>query len=290
MVENTYKIAFLSVISNSLVVMLKIAVGMVTGSVAILSEAIHSFLDLIAAFIAFISVRISKKPADTGHPYGHGKVENLSGTIETMLIFAAGIWMIYECVQKLVNPEPVHLPVLGIVVMLAGALINLIVSKLVKREAVKVNSVAMKSNALHLLTDVYTSLGVAASLLVVTLTKWYILDPIIGMVLAVYIIYEAFKLMKEAFPPLIDTRLSEEEEKTILEIIETFHHEFIEIHDFRTRRSGPQEYIDFHMVVASHVTIKDVHDLCDRIERDITDEFKQAQVMIHPEPESERKK
>ncbi|MEW7872134.1 cation diffusion facilitator family transporter [Bacillus velezensis] len=288
--ENTSKIAFLSVISNSLVVMLKIVVGIITGSVAILSEAIHSFLDLIAAFIAFISVRISKKPADTGHPYGHGKVENLSGTIETILIFAAGIWMIYECGQKLVNPAPVHLPVLGIVVMLAGALINLIVSKFVKREAEKVNSVAMKSNALHLLTDVYTSLGVAASLLVVTLTEWYILDPIIGMVLAVYIIYEAFKLMKEAFPPLIDTRLSEEEEKTILKIIETFQQEFIEIHDFRTRRSGPQEYIDFHLVVPSHVTIKDVHDLCDRIERDITDEFKQAQVMIHPEPESERKK
>lgn len=288
--ENTSKIAFLSVISNSLVVMLKIVVGIITGSVAILSEAIHSFLDLIAAFIAFISVRISKKPADTGHPYGHGKVENLSGTIETILIFAAGIWMIYECIQKLVNPAPVHLPVLGIVVMLAGALINLIVSKFVKREAEKVNSVAMKSNALHLLTDVYTSLGVAASLLVVTLTEWYILDPIIGMVLAVYIIYEAFKLMKEAFPPLIDTRLSEEEEKTILKIIETFQQEFIEIHDFRTRRSGPQEYIDFHLVVASHVTIKDVHDLCDRIERDITNEFKQAQVMIHPEPESERKK
>ncbi|MFT4428560.1 cation diffusion facilitator family transporter [Bacillus velezensis] len=288
--ENTSKVAFLSVISNSLVVMLKIVVGIITGSVAILSEAIHSFLDLIAAFIAFISVRISKKPADTGHPYGHGKVENLSGTIETILIFAAGIWMIYECVQKLVNPAPVHLPVLGIVVMLAGALINLIVSKFVKREAEKVNSVAMKSNALHLLTDVYTSLGVAASLLVVTVTEWYILDPIIGMVLAMYIIYEAFKLMKEAFPPLIDTRLSEEEEKTILKIIETFQQEFIEIHDFRTRRSGPQEYIDFHLVVASHVTIKDVHDLCDRIERDITDEFKQAQVMIHPEPESERKK
>ncbi|WP_276787883.1 cation diffusion facilitator family transporter [Bacillus sp. (in: firmicutes)] len=288
--ENTSKIAFLSVISNSLVVMLKIVVGIITGSVAILSEAIHSFLDLIAAFIAFISVRISKKPADTGHPYGHGKVENLSGTIETILIFAAGIWMIYECVQKLVNPAPVHLPVLGIVVMLAGALINLIVSKFVKREAEKVNSVAMKSNALHLLTDVYTSLGVAASLLVVTLTEWYILDPIIGMVLAMYIIYEAFKLMKEAFPPLIDTRLSEEEEKTILKIIETFQQEFIEIHDFRTRRSGPQEYIDFHLIVPSHVTIKDVHDLCDRIERDITDEFKQAQVMIHPEPESERKK
>lgn len=192
--------------------------------------------------------------------------------------------------SKLVNPAPVHLPVLGIVVMLAGALINLIVSKFVKREAEKVNSVAMKSNALHLLTDVYTSLGVAASLLVVTVTEWYILDPIIGMVLAVYIIYEAFKLMKEAFPPLIDTRLSEEEEKTILKIIETFQQEFIEIHDFRTRRSGPQEYIDFHLVVASHVTIKDVHDLCDRIERDITNEFKQAQVMIHPEPESERKK
>ncbi|KXZ13717.1 cation transporter [Bacillus nakamurai] len=290
MVENTSKIAFLSVISNSLVVLLKIAVGILTGSVAILSEAIHSFLDLIAAFIAFISVRISKKPADSGHPYGHGKVENISGTIETILIFAAGIWMIYECVQKLVNPEPVHLPVLGIIVMLAGAAVNFIVSKMVGKEAEKVNSVAMKSNALHLLTDVYTSLGVAISLLFVALTEWYILDPVIGLVLAVYIMFEAFKLMKEAFPPLIDTRLSGEEEETILKIITSFKREYIEIHDFRTRRSGPQEYIDFHLVVSSHFTIEEVHGLCDRIEKEITNEFKNAQVLIHPEPESERKK
>lgn len=211
----TSKIAFLSVMSNTFVVVLKIIVGVLTGSVAVLSEAIHSFLDLMASFIAFISVRISRKPADSKHPYGHGKVENISGTIETLLIFVAGIWIIYECVHKLMHPEPVKLPVLGIVVMLIGALINFVVSRVVNKEAERVHSVAMKSNALHLLTDVFTSLGVAISLLLVALTDWYFLDPIIGMVLALYIMREAFKLMKEAFPPLVDARLTPRKNKRL---------------------------------------------------------------------------
>lgn len=115
--------------SNSLLVVLKIVVGVFTGSVAVISEGIHSSLDLAASLIAFFSVRISKKPADKIHRYGHGKVENISGTIETLLIFVAGIWIIYECIHKLMNPEPIKLPFLGILVMLFGAVINFIVSK-----------------------------------------------------------------------------------------------------------------------------------------------------------------
>ncbi|NMO95561.1 cation diffusion facilitator family transporter [Paenibacillus lemnae] len=285
---NTPKIAFLSVLSNTFVVLMKLAVGILTGSVAVLSEAIHSSLDLLASLIAFISVRISGRPADSGHPYGHGKIENISGTIETLLIFVAGIWIIYECVHKLIYPEPVKLPILGVLVMIVGATINFIVSRVVGREAVRVNSVAMKSNALHLLTDVYTSLGVAASLLLVTLTGWTFLDPIIGIVLAVYIMVEAVKLMKEAFPPLLDARLSYEEEEEILKMIEGFRAEYIEIHDFRTRRSGPHAYIDFHMVVRSKDSFEQIHALCDRIEQMVTNRFKDAQVLIHPEPEHER--
>ncbi|MFJ7184156.1 cation diffusion facilitator family transporter [Lysinibacillus xylanilyticus] len=285
---NSSKVAFLSVLSNSTVVILKLIVGLFTGSVAILSEAIHSLLDLLASFIAFLSVRISSKPADKEHPYGHGKVENISGTIETLLIFVAGIWIIYECIHKIITPTPIKLPVLGILVMLLGALINFVVSRIVYRTAKNTNSVAMKSNALHLLTDVYTSLGVALSLLIVHLTGWYILDPIIGIILACYIMVEAFKLMKEAFPPLLDARLSKEEEEQIIQIIESFKDEYIEYHDFRTRRSGAEEYIDFHLVVASNKSIETVHDLCDRIEEKINNLFHQANILIHLEPENEK--
>ena len=285
---NSSKVAFLSVLSNSTVVILKLIVGLFTGSVAILSEAIHSLLDLLASFIAFLSVRISSKPADKEHPYGHGKVENISGTIETLLIFVAGIWIIYECIHKIITPTPIKLPVLGILVMLLGALINFVVSRIVYRTAKNTNSVAMKSNALHLLTDVYTSLGVALSLLIVHLTGWYILDPIIGIILACYIMVEAFKLMKEAFPPLLDARLSKEEEEQIIKIIESFKDEYIEYHDFRTRRSGAEEYIDFHLVVASNKSIETVHDLCDRIEEKINNLFHQANILIHLEPENEK--
>lgn len=285
---NSSKVAFLSVLSNSTVVILKLIVGLFTGSVAILSEAIHSLLDLLASFIAFLSVRISSKPADKEHPYGHGKVENISGTIETLLIFVAGIWIIYECVHKIIAPTPIKLPLLGILVMLFGALVNIFVSRIVYRTAKITNSVAMKSNALHLLTDVYTSLGVALSLLIVHLTGWYILDPIIGIVLACYIMIEAFKMMKEAFPPLLDASLSKEEEEKIIHIIESFKDEYIEYHDFRTRRSGAEEYIDFHLVVGSHYSIKIVHDLCDRIEEKIQNNFHKANILIHLEPENEK--
>lgn len=284
---NSSKVAFLSVLSNSFVVVLKVVVGIFTGSVAILSEAIHSSLDLLASIIAFFSVRISNKPADKIHPYGHGKVENISGTIETLLIFVAGFWIIYECVLKLIHPEPIKLPFLGILVMLIGASINFVVSRIVNTTAKKTNSIAMKSNALHLLTDVYTSLGVAISLFLVSLTEWYFLDPIIGIILAVYIMFEAYKLMKESFPPLVDARLLPAEEEKIIKIIESYKDEYIEFHDFRTRRSGPTEYVDFHLVVSSHYNIETAHRLCDRIEENIIQQFECAHIIIHLKPEHE---
>lgn len=282
------KIAFLSVMSNSFIVVLKLIVGFLTGSVAILSEAIHSSLDLMASVIAFFSVRLSNQPADDNHPYGHGKVENLSGTIETLLIAVAGIWIIYECVHKLINPEPIKLPALGVTVMLIGAGINYLVSRKVAKTAKETHSVAMKSNALHLLTDVYTSLGVGVSVLLAYITGWTILDPIIGIGLAIYIMIEAAKLLKESFPPLLDARLSQTEERLILRIIESYKEKYIEFHDFRTRRSGPEEYIDFHLVVPSNMNVETAHELCDEIEHEINSHFEKAQVLIHLEPEHER--
>src|SRR5699024_5582600 len=134
---------------------------------------------------------------------------------------------------------PIKLPILGIAVMFFGALVNFIVARMISQKAEETKSMAMKSNALHLLTDVYTSLGVAVSLILVSITDWYFLDPVIGIVLAIYISIEAYKLMKESFPPLLDASLTQQEEQTIKTIIDRFSKDFIEIHDFRTSRSGP---------------------------------------------------
>lgn len=280
-------VALLSVCSNTLVVTLKLIVGVLTGSVAIISEAIHTLLDLFASCIAFISVKLSNRPPDKNHPYGHGKIENLSGTIETLLIFVAGIWIIVESVKKLIHPEPVSMPSLGIAVMLFGALMNYIVSRIVNRTAIETNSIAMKSNAFHLLTDVYTSLGVAFGLLIVSITEWTFLDPLIGIGLAMYIMIEAIHLWKESFNPLLDNNLPEEREQEICKIIDRFSNEFIEYHNFRTRRSGPIDYIDFHLIVQKDTTIEVAHELCNKIEFAIKDQFYYTETFIHLEPEDE---
>jgi len=283
-----HRAAGLSIISNTAIVLLKFMTGIITGSIAILSEAIHSSLDLIASLIAYVSVRMSNKPPDRDHPYGHGKFENISGSVETLLIIVAGIWIIFESGKKLLYSEPIHLPIIGVAVMLIGAMINWIVGRIVKRVGEESKSVAMRSNALHLLTDVYSSVGVAVSLLVVSLTDLYILDPLIGIAIALFIVREAVQLGKESFLPLLDVRLEPEEEERIREILQSFSREYLEYHALRTRRSGSEEHIDMHLVVSSQMRVADAHDLCDRIEGEIRKEFPQAHVLIHIEPEYER--
>lgn len=283
------RVAALSIASNSFIVILKIVVGVLTGSVAIVSEAIHSGLDLMASVIAYLSVRTSRQPPDRTHPYGHGKIENVAGTIETLLIFVAGIWIMIEATEKILHPEPIRLPVLGVSVMLFGALINWIVGRKIKRVGEATKSVAMKSNAFHLMTDVYTSLGVAASLTLVSLTDLYFLDPIIAIGIALFIMKEAVHLGKESFLPLVDVSLSRKERKQIAQIIQSYADEYIEYHNLRTRRSGAEEHIDLHLVVPSDKSIGEAHDLCNRIEADISHTFPQAQILIHVEPESEQK-
>lgn len=280
-------ITLLSIISNLTMFILKLIVGFVTGSVAIISEAIHTSMDLFASILTYFSIQIARQPADKKHPYGHGKAENLSGTVETLLIYVAGIWIIIECIKKLRHPAEITLPFLGIGVMLFGALVNGIVGYLVKRSADKLGSVAMKSNALHLTTDVLTSLGVAASLLLVHYTGMLWLDPVIGMLTALYIMYEATILLKESFPPLMDSRLSTKEELLITDAIKTYQSDYIEYHDFRTRRAGTEIYIDFHLIVAQEMSVGRAHELCDEIEYSIQQHFSQAEILIHIEPESE---
>lgn len=281
------KIALLSICSNSFIVLLKLVVGIITGSVAIISEAVHSLLDLVASIIAFFSVKISNRPPDKEHPYGHGKFENISGTVETLLIFIAGVWIIIESVEKLIHPSPIKLPLVGVFVMLLGAFINWRVGKKVQKVGDETHSVAMQSNALHLLTDVYSSLGVAVALLLVSLTGWVVLDALIGIGIALYIMKESIELGKKSFTPLLDTGLSSNEMIQIEQVLLHFKSQFIEYHDLRTRRSGAEEHIDFHLVLPSSMSIEEAHLLCDKIEDAMKKVLINPQILIHVEPENE---
>jgi len=260
---------------------MKLTVGLLTRSVSIISEAIHSAMDLIAAVIAFSAVKISGTPADERHPFGHGKIENVSGVIEAVLIFIAAGWIISEAVRKLLHPEEPGVLGLGILVMAVSAVVNALVSRRLYKVAKLTDSVALEADALHLKTDVITSAGVALGLALMWLTGWYILDPLIAILVAMLIIYESWMLLRKAFFPLLDTALSQEELTKLREILEQMD---VSYHDLRTRAAGHQRFIEFHLDVPPQETIETIHRQCDVIEERIGREFRDVSVVIHPEP------
>lgn len=277
------KTARLSIMSNTFLIILKLVVGLISGSVSIISEAIHSTMDLLAAVIAFFSVKISDTPADEHHPYGHGKVENISGVIEALLIVVASIWIIIEAVKKLLNPEEVHSIGIGFIVMFISAFVNFIVSRKLYKVAKDEDSVALEADALHLKADVYTSLGVGFGLLLMWVTNLPFLDPVVAIIVALFILKEAFEMLGHSFSPLLDARLSDNEINVIKSEIEKFKNIYCDYHDLRTRKAGSIKYIDLHLVFPENMSVKQAHDICDKIEFDIEKELRNCEVLIHIE-------
>lgn len=273
--------ARLSVLSNSLLIILKVLVGIVSGSVSILSEAIHSSLDLVAAIIAFFAVKVSGNPADDRHQFGHGKVENVSGVIEALLIFIASGWIVYEAIGRFLHPGETEALGLGVLVMAVSAIANTFVSRRLYKVAKLTDSVALEADALHLKTDVITSAGVAVGLALIWLTGWHVLDPIIALLVAVIIIYESWMLLRKAFSPLLDTALSQSEMTKLTGILEEME---VQYHNLRTRAAGHQRFVEFHLDVPAHETIETIHRQCDLIEARLEHEFRDISVIIHPEP------
>ncbi len=254
------------------------------GSVSVISEGIHSGLDLFAALIAFLSLRKASKPADEQHQFGHGKIENISGVIEGFLIFIAAIWIIVEAIRKLFGEMQVESLGLGILVMGIASLVNFFVSKNLFRVAKATDSIALKADALHLSTDVFTSLGVMLGLSLIKLTNIQVLDPIVAIIVALFIIKASYALTKEAFSPLLDSRLPAEEEKAIIDIIGRYQDSFIEYHELRSRKAGSERHIDLHLVVPYNKPVREVHAMCDQIEEEIKNKFTASHVLIHVEP------
>ncbi|MFA5385407.1 MAG: cation diffusion facilitator family transporter [Eubacteriales bacterium] len=278
------RVALLSIVSNTTLITFKVIAGVLSGSVSIISEAIHSGMDLIASFIAFYSVRTSAKPADKKHPYGHGKIENISGIAEGLLIFVAAGLIIKEVIEKIYHPVEIQQTSLAIGVMLGASLINVFVSRKLYRVAREEDSMALEADALHLKTDVYTSLGVTLGLLLIKLTGLLILDPIVAILVALLIIKEAWELCSNAVNFLLDTRLTDEEEARIVAIINRYSDRFSDFHKLKTRKSGNMKHIDFHITVDPDLSVREMHELIGCLKRDMWEEFQSTRVNVHIDP------
>lgn len=278
------KVAFLSIASNTALIVFKVIAGLLSGSVSILSEAIHSGMDLVASVIAFLSVRHSSKPADKEHPYGHGKLENISGLAEGVLIFVAAGMIINEAVKKIFEPVELEQAYIAIGVMFVSALVNFLVSNKLHKVAKEEDSMALEADSLHLKTDIYTSLGVAMGIMMIKLTGIAILDPIAAIIVALLIIKEAWGLSKGAFDYLLDMKLPDEEEAEIEKVIRQHSHKFIDFHKLKTRKSGNVKHIDFHITLDSNVSVLESHKIIGELKKDLNDKFKNTRVNVHVDP------
>jgi cation diffusion facilitator family transporter len=284
MLATKAKAAAVSVVSNSLLILLKVVAGLLTGSISLIAEAIHSMMDLVAAIIAFISVQISDRPADERHPFGHGKVENISGVVEAVLIFIAAGIIIYEAVKRLITGATLELVEIGIGVMAVAIVVNILVSRYLLKVSRATDSLALEADARHLTTDVMTMAGVLVGLAIVRLTGLNIVDPITAILVTLLIMKTAYAITKKSFGGLVDVKLPEAEESVIKSCILEHSGKVVAFHELRTRKAGSQRYIDLHLVMPRNANVEEAHRMCDHLEEDIESRLPRINVTIHVEP------
>lgn len=279
--------AALSISSNTVIIVLKIIAGIMSGSISIISEAVHSISDFLASILTFFAVSRSSEPADKDHPFGHGKYEDMSGFIEGGLIIFAGLYIIYEAVLKLIfgykfNTEPM----IGIYVMAFAVVANLVVSSYLFYVAGKTDSVSLYADAQHLRADIYSSFGVLLGLVLIKLTGFVMLDSIIALIVAVIIIKAGYSISKDTLNNLLDGSLPQKE----MELIEFILNRNPSIKGFKnlkSRKAGRCKDIEMTVFFEPNLNISDCHKICDDIENEIGKYIENVTVLIHAEPADE---
>jgi cation diffusion facilitator family transporter len=275
--------AMISVYSNSALVLTKLGVGIFTGSVSVISEAAHSAVDLLAALIAYCAVSISDKKPDHNHAYGHGKIENLSGAVEAVLIIVAALWIIYESSQKFYAHELPKDLEYGIAIMAISIVVNYFVSRRLFSVAKATQSHALEADALHLQADIWTSIGVLAGLVAIKITGLFWLDPLIAILVAGIIFKAGFSMTRKSIRELVDITLPDEERIIIQNIIED-HPMIKDYHNLRTRRSGSRRLVDVHIMLEANLHLDQTHNVCSELEERIKSLLSPCDVVIHQEP------
>jgi cation diffusion facilitator family transporter len=286
MVKEKKRVALISVIAAIFLTGFKLIIGVLTGSLGILSEALHSGLDLIAAVITYFSVRISDKPADKEHNYGHGKIENFSALIETILLVITCAWIIYEAIGRLVSGRThIEINVWGYVVIISSIIIDITRSRALYRVAKKYNSQALEADALHFSTDIWSSAVVLLGLICANFGLFFA-DSVAALFVALIVLFVSYKLGKRASEVLLDRAPQETIEK-VEKVLKTYN-EVMLYHSLKIRTAGADTFINFNIHLNPASILKDVHGLCDRIEKDLNAAVPRSEVYIHAEPQDRR--
>jgi len=263
---------------------LKVAVGVVTGSISIWAQAVDSSLDIFAVVVTFLTVGFSAKPADKEHPFGHGKVEYVAAGVQTVLLFSAASIIIYSSILRIIRGEVIQLTEAGIGVMLVSMIASILLSRHLFRVARITSSVVLEANANNIRSDVYSTAGVLGGLVVVRLTGLTIFDPILALAMSLLILRATYRVGQMAWGGLIDVRLPQVEEDEILSCLREHGGQLVGFHKIRTRKAGSQRYIDFHLIVPKDVSVEKAHQLCDQLEQEIEARLSYTSVTIHVEP------
>lgn len=285
---NILKLAAGSIVVSLVVLGLKYLAYALTGSVAFYSDAIESIINVVTAIAAFFAIRISLRPADADHPYGHSKAEYFSAVLEGALILVASLAILREAYGAFLNPHALQAPALGLAVSAVATALNAAWSWLLITTGRKRRSPALIADGKHLLTDVVTSGGVIVGVLLVALTGWEILDPILAALVALNILWSGWSLIKESVGGLMDTALPTDELAAVQAAINANMAGALEAHDLRSRHAGRMTFIDFHLVVEGTMTVDASHAICDRIEAALKADHPDSIISIHVEPEAKR--
>ena len=277
--------ARLSILVVVSLIVLKVVVGIITGSLSVLAQAIDSFLDLFAVIITFLAISVAARPADESHPFGHGKAENIAAIIQAVLIFIAGGSIIYAAVRRIQTEAALEMTEAGMTVMAVSIAASIFLSRYLLRVARREDSMALEANAHNIAADVYSAAAVFVALLIVRFTDITIIDPILAGLVALYIFKVAFDVLRKSYGGLVDVKLPEDEENAVKSAItEHFGTEVVSFHKLRTRKAGSQRHVDLHLVMPKHFSVEKAHNMCDHLEKDIESRLLRTDVVIHVEP------
>ncbi|WP_425074460.1 cation diffusion facilitator family transporter [Sagittula sp. S175] len=283
------KLAVGSLILGCVVLALKTLAWWLTGSVALLSDALESTVNLATAFAALVAINIASRPADSQHPFGHHKAEFFSAVLEGVMIIVAAVFIMHEAWSGFMAPRVLEAPTEGLAINAFATVLNGAWAWVLVRQGRALKSPALVADGKHLWTDVWTSAGVAVGVLLALVTGWWVLDSIMAALVAVNILWSGWVVMRTSLSGLMDESVPEEELGRIREVIAANAEGAVEAHDLRTRHAGSATFVEFHLVVPGEMTVFDAHEICDRVEHALHDAVPESRVTIHVEPEHKSK-
>jgi cation diffusion facilitator family transporter len=278
------RFAWLSIAAALATIALKSIAYLLTGSVGLLSDAVESLVNLVGALVALAMLTIAARPPDDEHTFGHSKAEYFASAIEGILIFGAATAIAYAAINRLINPHPLEQMGVGLLVSTVASVINLVVARILMKAGRQHESITLEADGKHLMTDVWTSAGVIGGLVLVALTGWTVLDPIVALLVAANIVWTAIDLLRRSVNGLMDAALPESEKETIAAVMDKYREKQVDFHALRTRQAASRRFLSVHMLVPGHWTVHDAHHIAEDFECDLRFALGDAIIHTHLEP------